>query len=838
MACLHHHSLSRVLGDGSDRSFPEPGVAPHYAPSRTTRITHLDLTLDLHPAARRFTGQARVAVEALPSFDGTVALDLDEVHIEGVTDADGAPLAWRHDEGSLQIRGVEAPATVVITWSGSDPRLGLYFTGPEPFDPDRLPMAWTQCQDEDAHFFLPCHDHPRSKHPWRVQLTGPLGYTLLSNGRQIESGERDGRAYAVFEQAEPMPAYLFTAVCAQLSVTSAHWREVPLRYLVPVGQEAHVERAMGRTPEMIELFSTITGVAYPWPRYDQVVVDDFVFGGMENVACTTMTDVLLVDDESAAEWDPDGLVAHELAHQWFGDLVTCQDWSQGWLNESWATFMEVVWWEHAKGAADAAWYRFNLARDYFDEDGGRYRRPIVSYAFREPVDVFDRHLYQKGACVLTTLRSMLGEDAFWSGVRTYLERHAHDTAHSRHFQRALEDVTGRNLDRFFAEWIHGAGHPELEVALAHGDGMLTVTVKQKQSGEQTPAAFAFPLRLVLVPDDGAPTTIDLPVAERERTWVLPCAAAPKTVRVDPGMRVLSSLTLKAPRGWLMALLEDPCPVLVARATRAVLEEGATQGRDAVIAALGGHPDPHVRCEIAAQLGKVGGPVVRDALIARLSVEAEPRVLRALCDALGKFREESVATALIAFLDRDVPAYARAAALLALGRTRDARARSLLEAALGTPGWADLVTRKALNGLAALRDPGVLDVMIAHTRSDHVERIRAASAGALADLAEDLPDLRDRVAERLIEMLDEKGFRALMGALDALRALRHPKALPALERIHRATADGRARRFAYEAMKAIRAGRTSEEGLTAIQRRLEALAEENATLKARVQKLEK
>src|SRR5690606_15317889 len=126
-----------------------------------------------------------------------------------------------------------------------------------------------------------------------------------------------------------------------------------------------------------------------------------------------------------------------------------------------------------------------------------------------------------------------------------------------------------------------------------------------------------------------PTTLDLPVSERERTWALPCAEAPRTVRVDPGMRALAAITLQAPRGWLTALLSDPCPVLVARAAAAVLEEGTASGQAAVIAALAAHPEPHVRCELAAQLSKMGGPVVRDALLARLSDESEPRVLRAL-----------------------------------------------------------------------------------------------------------------------------------------------------------------------------------------------------------------
>src|SRR6185295_14636097 len=130
-----------------------------------------------------------------------------------------------------------------------------------------------------------------------------------------------------------------------------------------------------------------TGVSYPWPRYDQVVVHEFVFGGMENVACTTMTDQLLVDEKAELEFEGDGLVSHELAHQWFGDLVTCQDWSQGWLNEGWATYSQHVWKEHDLGPAEAQYALYEQFSDYQTEDGSRYRRPIVSYLYRHPIDL-------------------------------------------------------------------------------------------------------------------------------------------------------------------------------------------------------------------------------------------------------------------------------------------------------------------------------------------------------------------------------------------------------------------------------------------------------------------
>ncbi|MEO0604004.1 MAG: M1 family metallopeptidase, partial [Myxococcota bacterium] len=434
------------IGHGWDTSterlpFAEPGVGPTYAPDRVVRVTHIELRIVLHPEARRFSGMARISLEALPTYPGRFSLDLDDVTLESVTDDAGEALEASYGDGKVEIRAAEAPRHVIVRWTGDQPRRGLFFTGPSDAFPERLPMAWTQCQDEDGHFVFPCHDHPSTKHPWTIEIVAPPGYTLLSNGQLVDQGEstedETAMVWARYEQPEPMPAYLVTMVAAQLTETATDWRGRPVRYFVPNGREADVDLAFGRTPQMIEHFSTLLGVDYPWPRYDQVVVDDFIFGGMENVACTTMTDSLLVDAKAAEEWSPDGLVAHELAHQWFGDLVTCQDWSQGWLNESWATFMEAVWWEHSRPTAEATWYRWNTAGGYLAEAQSRYRRPIVSYDFREPIDVFDRHLYNKGSCVLWTLRAKLGADAFWSGVKRYLTHHANTTVHTRHFQRAL-----------------------------------------------------------------------------------------------------------------------------------------------------------------------------------------------------------------------------------------------------------------------------------------------------------------------------------------------------------------------------------------------------------------
>jgi len=275
---MSQSAVARALAFGP-MPFAEPGVPRHYAPDRTVRIEHIDLRLSVDPVERTFSGTARLRVRPLASYEGRFAFDLDEVKLGTVTDGEGAPLEHRFGDGKLEILAPSAPSEVVVTWSGAEPQRGLYFTGPTEADPERQHMAWTQCQDEDGHFVFPCHDHPGVKHSWSLTLDAPVGYTVLCSGGRVSVEEADGRVVGRFEVAQPMPAYLVSFVAARLSeVRARDVGDVSIRYFVPEGQEEPIERTFGRTPDMIEHFSSVTGVPYPWPRYDQVVVHDFIFG--------------------------------------------------------------------------------------------------------------------------------------------------------------------------------------------------------------------------------------------------------------------------------------------------------------------------------------------------------------------------------------------------------------------------------------------------------------------------------------------------------------------------------------------------------------------------------
>ncbi|MEL6349729.1 MAG: M1 family aminopeptidase [Myxococcota bacterium] len=835
-----HAAEARLFGYGlrPGRAFAEPGVQPSYGISRAFRIDHIDLTLQLDPRTPGLNGVAILEIRPLPAGLGEIRLDLsEELTVSSVTFG-GRALAWRHIDDHLIIDGVpEDGGAVRIAYAGGAVSRGLYFTGPTPAAPHRSPMVWSQCQDENAHYLFPCIDYPSARSRFTIRLQVGAGWTTVSNG---VLAERSGGLW-VWRQDDPIPAYLVTVVVADLMVVEAAGAAVPVRFLARAGTDPGLfTPAFRRTPQMINFFSARFGVDYPWARYDQVVVDDFIFGGMENVAATTLLDLALVDERAALDAEMEDLIAHELGHQWFGDLVTCQDWSQAWLNEGWATYTESLWRGHVDGADEARLWLYRQMSGYFAEEGSRYRRTIVNYRYRSPIDLFDRHLYEKGALVIHTLRTILGEAAFWAGVRLYLERHRLQPVHTRHFQRALEDASGQNLDGFFQQYVFGAGHPELDVTISHTDGALNVAVKQTQSGEAVAEAFAFPLEIRVVQGDVV-TVYALPVAERERTWSLPCALLPDRVEVNPQLSVLCALSMKAPVGMLLDQLHhSPDPVSRIFAAEALSKQASRKARAGLRSALGQDAHHAVRARIAALLGKHADPADREALLDAMD-DASPQARRAIVDAVASIKDDVVADAFEERLGRneEPSLFVEGALLRGLGLQRAEGAVALLAEHLNAKSWGDTLRCRALEGMSYTRDPAALPYLLSATEETATQRVRATAAAGLGRLADQIADeaVRRDAVDRLVVLARSGPFRVRYAAIGALGIAADARGLGILRQIHETDLDGRLQRSAYEAAKRAQAGRTSAEGLNNIRDTVDAIREENRKLRDRLDRIE-
>ncbi|HTR54862.1 MAG TPA: M1 family aminopeptidase [Kofleriaceae bacterium] len=796
------------------RDFAFPGTRPHYARDRVVDIQHIALVLDVDPGKHIVSGTATLRGVAIAAGARSVELDAVELTVERVT-ANGETAKFRHDGKKLRVElpaplAAGAALTLAIAYRGA-PRRGLYFTAPDDGYPDKPRQVWTQGQDEDSRYWFPCFDSPHEKATSELEVTVPAQMFAVSNGTLVSDKTKGAKRTLHWKLDVPHSCYLITLAVGEFSSIETRWRDTPVVYYVVRGRERECERTLARTPQMIELFSQRFGVPYPYPRYAQVLVADFIFGGMENTSATTLTDTILLDERAAIDYDVDALVSHELAHQWFGDLVTCRDWGEGWLNEGFATYAEYIWREHHEGRDAADLELEEWADMYFGEDAGRYRRTIATKLYDEPIDIFDHHLYEKGGRVLHMLRALLGDDAFWRALSHYLKKHAHGLVESRDLARAVEDATGKVVDWFFSQWvIDGAGHPELDLAITwDGDARVaTVTVEQRQRIDARTPVFRLPTKLRFRVGDRE-TDVPIEITEARQTFHVPLDGEPTQAIFDPGHVLLAKREITKPEPmWAEELAHATLGVDRSAAAEALAKRGGPAAEQALARALDKDVFWAVRGAAASALGSLRTPTARDVLVKRLEAEVHPRARRAIARALGEHVHDQVAGAALGKLVQkgDASYYVEAEACLALGKTRTPRAGELLRAAAARESYNDVIRQHAYRGLAEARDDGAVGLLVDGTKWGRPTQGRRAAASALAQLVRGRRDREARdVRERVELLLPDKDFRVQAAAVEALAVIGDPAAIPALRRMIDRELDGRLRRRGKEVIRDLEEG---------------------------------
>jgi aminopeptidase N len=829
-----------------NREFAFPGTRPRWAPDRVVDIQHLALELVVDPAKRGIAGTATLRVAVIAPDTRSVELDAVELTIERVT-VGGAAADFSHDGRKLRI-DLASPAAagseliIAVTYRGA-PRRGLYFVAPDDAYPHKRLQVWSQGQDEDSRYWFPCFDAPNEKATSELTVTVPAKLFAVSNGILVSDRTSDERRTLHWRLDVPHSCYLITLAVGDFATVETRWRDVPVVYYADRGREAEVERTLARTPEMLELFSQRFGVPYPYPRYAQVFVSDFIFGGMENTTATTLTDTVLLDERAAIDQDVDALVAHELAHQWFGDLVTCRDWGEGWLNEGFATYAEYIWREHHEGRDAADLELDDWAEQYFGEDSGRYRRTIATKLFEEPIDIFDHHLYEKGGRVLHMLRQVIGDAAFWGALAHYLDKHRLGVVESRDLARAVEEATGKNLDWFFSQWVlDGAGHPELEVQFRWdpAERLATVTCMQQQKVEGRTPLFRIPTRLRFRVD-GADRDVPIEIVDAKHVFHVRLEREPSQAIFDPGRVVLAALKVDKPEPlWVAELAGAALAIDRATAARALARRGGPVAERALGEALERDRYWAVRGSAALGLAIVRTEAARDRLIKAMSAEVQPRARRMIARALGDFVYDAAAGAALAqVVERgDASYFVEAEAALSLGKTRTQRAGELLRLAATRESYVDIIRQLAYRGLAEARDDSALGLLVEGLRWGRVTQGRRAAAMALAVLVRGRRDREARdVRERLELLLGDRDFRVQAAAIEALAVIGDPASIGALRRMIDRELDGRLRRRGKEVVRDLETGAQAGEDLRRMRDEIGELRSVAATLRERIEKLE-
>ena len=520
---------------------------PDFNRTSTFDVQHYVLRVSFDREKKKIRGDTTVRLKPLNDGLREVVLDSVDISYTSVTlEPSGTPLKYKTDRDKIIValdRSYSAKDTVAIRFQYSAmPKKGIYFV-PEERQPDNTKVhssqIWTQGEAEEARHWFPSFDFPSDKATTEQFITAEKGETVVGNGDLIDERENeDGTVTHHFKMPVPHSTYLVSFVIGEYTRTSGKFKNVPLGYYVYPGKEAIVSKAFGKTRDVLRIYEELTGIEFPYMKYDQTIVSGFTFGGMENITATTMadTEIFLANypfGQSAVE----NLVSHEAAHSWFGNLVTCKNWAELWLNEGFATFMEAAYLEKmygrsaymAKVASDAATF---LADDAINpKRNGLFNRNAgnVNALFDRPATT-----YNKGGAVLHTLREEIGDRAFWKGVNDYLNRYKFANVESTDLRAAMEAASGKKLDWFFDQWVYGIGSPKLDVKQAYDQRTktLTLTIAQTQKADKfTPAAYRLPIDLDIVIDKGTKTE-KVDITKRLATFKFKTDGKPTRLRFD------------------------------------------------------------------------------------------------------------------------------------------------------------------------------------------------------------------------------------------------------------------------------------------------------------------
>ncbi len=789
----------------------------HQTPDRTFAIKHLKLDLQFDEDRRHVSGTASITLAPLNDNFSHFELDSAELDISSITlsrvdkratgdlvqsvNYIGTRLDFETNQEKLSIEldrtyDRKEYLTIEIAYS-STPRKGLFFIKPDEDYPDKPRQIWSQCENEDAHWWFPCHDVPNQKMTTELIATVKSNYFALSNGELIDVRENPigGTRTYHWSQTQPHPAYLVSVVIGEYEHIRDSYDRLPVDFYVYRNRKQAGRKLFANTVKMIKFFEERFGYAYPYPKYAQILVDDFLFGAMENTSATTMTDRCLLDDRAAIDLDYDDIVAHELAHQWWGDLVTCKDWTQIWLNESFATYAESLWREQTSGPLEARFELFQNFLVYLHEDNTSHRRPILLNRYRFSEELMDRHAYEKGACVLDMLRGALGDDAFFRTLSHYLNKFEFGIVETNDLKVAIEETTGQNMYWFFDQWIYGAGYPELEVSYQwrREEKMLRLSVKQLQERDGHVPIFRLPVEIEIISAEAGEIieterreNYRVVLEKGEQDFYFPCESKPRLVIFDKNHRIFKLMRFpKSEQELIYQLRIDDDPLGRMRAARELSvfkSENAVQALRGVLTGVDFHG---VRMAAAISLGEIGHEGALAALFEGYRASEDSNVRRSCVLAMGYFKDQTTAGFLREALEKDASYFVGVAAVRALANLGGDEAYDILASSLNRTSWQEVIASAIFHGFghnpAWAKDRRVVDLAIEYSRSGKPTPVRVAAIGCLGSLGKELNKDKadDRVVDHLIELMKDRDIRARVSAVRALGKVGNKRAIPAL-----------------------------------------------------------
>jgi len=756
------------------------------APSQRTRdrevdIHHIKIDVSVNIEAGMVKGNVTHTFSPFSSSLDAFSLDAEDMTILRARLA-GKDIGFNqaNDKAYLTLNksmSWEDTAKVRLDYT-ANPRKGTYFIKPDETYPEKPLQAWTQGEDMDNHHWVPLYDYPNDKATFEVSLTVEKKFTALSNGELISvKNNKDGTHTWHWHEHFPMVSYLISYVIGEFEKVEDSYNGIPVNYWVYEENKHEALRSFGLTTDMMKYFGNRTGIEYPYEKYDQVIIDDFMFGGMENITLTHNTDRTMFDEFAAPDVSSDGLVAHELAHQWFGDMLTTRNWAHAWLNEGFATFFSRKYRENKFGFDEGEYIRFGEINGYFGSNK-KWRRSTVQHKFYESMDVFDGHIYAKGSLILNMLQDYIGEDAFWRFIQHYTKENQYKNVETPDLKKAIEETTGQNMDWFFKQWIYEPGFPEYNVTWKYNQRNKSVKLTVKQTQKST-NIFKMPIQIQI--DDKLKTVW---IEDKEMVYEVPSEKRPKMVIFNAGMRIPCKLTFhKSISEWILQLEKGPHILdRIAAANELSTKKGRRIVETALLNSAKNDPFWGVRKEAVNAFAKLKSKNYADDLMA-LSEGQDNRVRRAIWNALKNYKkDEKVSEFLQNVIETDNKYYSIADAFKALVVVDTAGARQKVDALLNTDSHTDVIRKAAIGYFGSVvtdKNYKRLKELVNYggttwdARPEAVNQFRkyVKSKPKTVDLFVDMLKDNDRSVRRnAVRALNKHGNRTHIGALDELLAL--------------------------------------------------------------------
>jgi len=701
-------------------------------------------------------------------------------------------------------------------WYYGYPKRGFHFIDSND-DVKISDQAWTQGQMIESRYWFPCIDEPQIKYRWEISVSVPNDFIVISNGKDITTKDNSNNNKKIIKWREDNPnsTYLTSIAIGKFFVheqdydnnenDSPDTQEIKLLYCVPTNKKDRIERTFRDTPQMLKFFESYFGVKYPYSKYAQITVKDFEYGGMENTSCTTLQEEILLDERITIDNDNyyfntlssnRSIIAHEIVHQWFGDLITFLDWNDTWLNEGFATYGEALYIESLNNNDKNEFLRYMtlLLDEYTSEACDDYERALVTSKYKYPDELFDSHSYNKGAWTIHMLRKKLGELNFKMSLKKYLEKYQYKNVKASDFMKVLEEVSGENLESFFKQWIYGSGHPELKIAFDEKTNSIKIIQTQDK-------LFDFNLEVeVSSTNDNTPRIYSFNVKERENIFYIPKLDANKNegrnqwLSIDPQLKILKEIkSYNVPISMLINQIKNGKSVIARRQGLTAINNNliTKDNYNDIIQLLKGiilNDEFYWICALAAsRLGQFGIYKVSEEIDKTMKAKAFETIRECLNELknVSKIGKNVIITNLISALvnyisnisaydpkntlfnqlksiaeDENISYYIQGNALSIIGNYKNDQALNILKNVIDKKNtYNDYIPRRAIEGLSKFYDVKdkkkrneVIEILITTVKSKNSNTLRNRATLGLSNFIFELDE--EKMNSKVFETLNE------------------------------------------------------------------------------------